>query len=831
MFKVLFCLIVFVFAGFSEDEPKFPKLDTVVKEAEVSEGFIKTHLKDNKLYLELVAEELEKEFFSFTSISKGTVADTLPNWILDEKVLYFKKIGKSLALFEKNVHFRAEDGTPEHKAVKEAYLDSLLQMFPILAAGEEEKSYLIDFTRFSFTGALPLLGYWNKRLIHGSDPTKAFFTKVKSFPNNLDVESHLVLYGGANIRLYFSFVKKPESEYKSRAADERIGFFTLDVKDFSHNKDNNVKRYILRWNLEKADPKAKSSVVKKPIIFHLSPTIPYKYRSYVREGVLEWNKAFEKIGYIGAVEARLPVEGKEFDPSDVRYSTINWAASDEGYAIGPCRSNPWTGEILDSDIIISDEMAESASFFTDLLQTSDTKETPKEEKKHKGSCCYAFHKKRQNTAMFALQAILEKAEETGDESGEKKEELRTKFIGEYIRDTVVHEVGHALGLRHNFKGSSLISNKNLNDPSWTNKNEISVSVMDYVDYNVAEDPKKQGAWFMHGIGKYDYLAIEYGYKVFSEDDDEDKELKKIASTLREKGLDYGTDEDSWLGHDPHCVAFDLGDDLIKTAVDRIGVINRIFGSMEKSHLSTGKPYFFLRRLAESAIVQYQNKVMDAIRYVGGVHSYRDRVGDPSGKLAFEPVELKKQMRVFEFLDNYVFKENVLKIPESLLHKTRINPWKWKENDVWKPGPYLNYVRYAVIRELTDSKLIDRIAEYHEKLTKDHMSLVELFKNLDQLVFKEFNSNDALPKQLNEGRMKLHKFLLERYVELALNRVRVNRKASLLARFGVRKLKKNLRKLISKTSNKNESFDDVIVSEHVRDLMQSINEYEKALMIR
>src|SRR5437660_5061618 len=157
---------------------------------------------------------------------------------------------------------------------------------------------------------------------------------------------------GATINVHYSISKLPSHSYQPRLADDRIGYFLTVIKDFSKaGDDEQFTRYVNRWDLQKADPSAELSPPKKPIIFWLEKTVPFKYRKPIRDGILEWNKAFEKIGYTSAIEVRQQPDNADWDPEDIRYNTFRWITSNAGFAMGPSRVNPINGQILDADII------------------------------------------------------------------------------------------------------------------------------------------------------------------------------------------------------------------------------------------------------------------------------------------------------------------------------------------------------------------------------------------------------------------------------------------------------------------------------------------------
>jgi len=767
-----------------ESEPKYPALKEKVEKATKIDGFMTLYKEENQLFLALKEKDLNQDFFYFSSVSRGTLGGmVLPHWILDDKVLYFKKMDKKILLFEKDLYHKAQEDSPTQKAVEKAYLDSLLHSFPIKAATEDESTFLIPLNPFFFQAKNHAIPWWMVNGVKGMNAGSAFWSRVKGFPGNIELEVQMSVGGGPGsgssnqVRLYYSLVKRETNDYQPRRADDRIGYFTQEHQDFSKLvEDDGMQRYITRWHLQKSDGSSERSVVKKPIIFYLDKTIPFEYRQHVRAGVLEWNKAFEKVGYIGAVEVRLPEPDQDWDPSDVRYSTISWAADSAGMAIGPSRVNPETGEILDADIIVS------AGWLTYMVREAElwgagpigggeeegdsekegSLDSPRLDLKHKKEL--ARHGIYPCEAYLSLGSAREFAflhtRFMRDLKGEKFEEWKEEFVGAYIKNLVMHEVGHTLGLRHNFRASAAVDYQKIKNKEWSEANQINSSVMDYDDLNIAVDPKNQGKYMNDSLGEYDYLAIEYGYKPFDEKE-EKKELEKLASSLREKGLEYGTDEDLYFGSDPLIQTYDLGNDPVGAAKDRVQIIQRLLGSVESEMATTGEAFFKFRRILVSLLNEYYSKSMNVANIIGGIYSNRDHVKDPSGRLPYEPVELAFQEKAMEYLKNYVFQEGVFDIPYSLLSKARTNPWKWGMNEPLSLDRFFHAVQVSTLRTLINPSVMQRISDFHETTQEKSLTLARLFEFLYSVVYGELDSlKRGDEKILSESKIHLQRAYLD-----------------------------------------------------------------------
>ena len=206
--------------------------------------------------------------------------------------------------------------------------------------------------------------------------------------------------------------------------------------------------------------------------------------------------------------------------------------------------------------------------------------------------------------------------------------------------------------------------------------------MDYNELYVASDPKNQGKYMNDTLGEYDYLAIEYGYKPIKKD--ENKKLDKIAASLREKGLEFCTDEDKWTGNDPHCTTYDIGDDNVAYAKERIEVAKRLLESAPSSLVTTGDRRFKLRQVVASVLMEYYNASLKPLSYIGGTYANRDHVNDPQAKDAYIPVSYARQKEVLNFLDQNVFIDPVIKIPRKMLASARTDSFVGERNQPIDP---------------------------------------------------------------------------------------------------------------------------------------------------
>jgi hypothetical protein len=680
---------------------KFKDFAEVTKDAEKITGLFTLYRKDQNLYAEIKPDQMNQPYLAPMAIARGLASAGNTLNFGDEWVLTFRRANDNVLVIRQNVHYEAPKGTPLEKAVKQNYTDSILLSLPILSVKREGSGevVLVNFNDIFFTD-FAQLG------IGRLDSKRTTWHKVKAFPGNLELQveatfdagSRFSMFGfgdsgvvdprGITLVLHYSLVKlTSDSAYKPRYADQRVGYFISATQDFgSKDRDTTFARRVNRWRLEKADAKAKLSPPKRQLVWWVEDTVPHEYRPYVEQGILEWNKAFEKIGYINALGVRWQNERDEFDPEDINYCTFRWITTPSTYAMSTLRSNPITGEMIDGDVvfdaswirhwkeeyallvgvpvaaaagqpafsapidvaeIISPIMAAREGFGvahplpgmgnrlssdrdpaggTALALMPSTSSPLRMQLAHRASggamntCQCALGMQHD----YKLAAIAFAAGEKGDGEGQLPEE----FIGQAIKSVVMHEVGHSLGLRHNFKASSMLSLDEINDVSITSKKGLSGSVMDYNPINISRKGQKQGEFAMTTIGPYDYWAIEYAYKPIEKDEAE--ELKKIAGRSPEADLTYATDEDLQMSNDPLVHAFDLGSDPLRYGKERMALAAELMKELDAKVVKDGESWARLRTAFGALFSQYGNAAFLASANIGGQSFHRDAKGGEKG---------------------------------------------------------------------------------------------------------------------------------------------------------------------------------------------------------
>src|SRR5208337_3989784 len=335
----------------------------VTHNAEKIDGLFTLYKTGDHLYIEIRPDQCNQPLLTPVTIARGLAQAGMPVGD-DDRVLIFRRVGDRVQVVRRNIFYKAPSGSPLEKAVHQNYTDSVLLALPIVTLNPMRGgAALVDLSDL-FMSDFVNIG------IGGVDRTRSHWTKAKGFANNMELELEATYSGvpyrmmglssdgatdprGITLVLHFSIMKTPDGGYHPRIADDRVGHFLSATKDFSiTDPDSNFVRYIDRWRLEPSDPHAKLSPPRKQIIWYVEDTVPLEYRPYVEEGISEWNKAFEKIGFRNAIAVRWQEEGRDvFDPEDTNYCTFRWVTSETAFAMSCLRANPMTGEMIDGDVI------------------------------------------------------------------------------------------------------------------------------------------------------------------------------------------------------------------------------------------------------------------------------------------------------------------------------------------------------------------------------------------------------------------------------------------------------------------------------------------------
>jgi hypothetical protein len=464
----------------------------------------------------------------------------------------------------------------------------------------------------------------------------------------------------------YSLAKLPSQPLRPRRADARIGHFTTSVVDFSDDLARSPRqRYVNRWRLEKKDASAELSEPVKPITFWLDRTIPLKYRAAVTAGVLEWNKAFEAIGFKDAIRVEQQSDDADFDTLDFGRASIRWMtnARPSFGGIGHSQVDPRTGEILHAGIAI--ESLDSRNVRSIRAQVLSpgldraTLEAAPLLARHGNDADCSFADAAAEQLAYALE-LMDTRGEIDPASPEAQ-----KFVEDYVRQVTMHEVGHTLGLRHNFRASRAYTEAQLADPEFTAAHGTTASVMEYMPINLAPPGAQHalyGTPFNTVLGPYDFWAVEYAYRPF-EAADESAALARIAARSAEPLLAFGTDEDAQLGIDPETLQLDLGDDVVAFARKRIAIAQDMLRRQEVRTPRADQGYVVLRRSVVYAVNDVGRAAGMLTRQIGGVRTVRDAPG--SGRDPLQPVSAAKQREALDLITGSLLAADSLRISPAL----------------------------------------------------------------------------------------------------------------------------------------------------------------------
>lgn len=797
----------------------------VVRGATEVPGYFPLWRKDDKLWIEVPVARLEEPFLLSANIDssvgeRGLYASQMGrSWVAS-----FRRVGSQMQLVARNLGWRAEGSPALQRAIAQGFSDSLLGSGPVVSAEHpERRSVLVDG---SFLLG-DIAGYDSSievafRIAYSFDRANSSFEQAwgQAGSTSLKVRTHFTTpripqaSGGSRppsttpdprsffVGFVYNFLRLPDEPMRPRRADPRIGHFTDAYVDLSTEaRANNRVHHINRWRLEKADPEAAVSAPKEPIVFWLDKNIPERYRDAVRAGVLEWNKAFERIGFRDAIVVTQQPDDAEWDTLDARHASIRWyVGADAGTARGPHHSDPRTGEILDADIAMADVFTRSSRrFFVEQAgRTSQDRlaalmATAHEPPDSPGpDCHYAMEAAAE--LEFALETLVARGDIAPD--GPEAE----AFVQAVVKDTVMHEVGHTLGLKHNFKASTTVMRQRLSDREFTERAGISGSVMDYNPFNLALAGEPQGAYNNTTLGSYDYWAIEYAYRPLPPER-EAEELARIAARgSGDPALAYGDDYDAggfagFEGIDPTANRFDLGDDPLAYAERRMRLTQELWQRTQLRPATADDPAR-QRRVLLGGFRQLDRTIELAGKYVGGMVQVRDVPGS-GARRTYTPVEPARQRQALQLLTRQLFSADSFRFrPEFLSSLPPDYLDRESEGPVSIPDAVLRVQSMALDRLLgggTANRLLDLPHYLSPQEAAKALSLAEVYGTVQDAVWAELKTGG----EIDRLRRNLQREHLRRVVQALTRGSGLPPDAVSLLRFHAQQLQGQLQQALSR----------------------------------
>ncbi len=820
----------------------------IIKDAKLSAGFFSLWRQDDRVWIEIAPEQFDQPFFLAIGVTQGVGERGLyGNMMNRSHIVTFKKIGNSVQLIARNSDFTAKANSPIAQAVRQSFTDSLLATSSIVSAPHaDRKSVLVDANLLLLLQDIPMMAssleaayrqpyYFDAKntsfdTLRNSDDATGFNVSAHyalarlilpppmppnvppplSAPLPATLEDVRSLFMG----FYYNFAKLPEP-MRARLADDRIGHFVTTHFDFSDDyKPDPKRRYINRWRLEKKDPTAPVSEPVKPIIFWLDSNIPYKYHHSIKEGILEWNQAFERIGFKDAIQVRYQIDNSEFDTADVRHASVRWfLGTDARFAIGPTQVDPRTGEILDADIGVSD-------VWTRNPRRRAVEELPRPaiaQKREALHCDYA------NEMSSELEFALDLLEARGDLEPDSAE--AEAFVQATLKDVITHEVGHTLGLRHNFRASTIYTLEQMANAEFTKQHGLTGSVMDYNGLNVAARGGKQGEYVMSNLGPYDYWAIEYAYKPLDEAS-EKAALQKIAARSYEPQLAYATDHEAGYGGafegvDPEVNRRDLGADPLAFYQHRLQLSRELWDRLQQKQLKPDESYEVLRRNFETALDQVKLAANLSAKYIGGLTSVRDHVGSPRSPLS--PVDASKQRRALKLIESSIFSADSFKFQPEFMRRLSVNHFDAQVNPDYSYNNQILTMQRQVLDQIMQDGVAARLIDAENKLDRpqDALKLSELYDTLQNSIWSELRKGG----DISNLRRNLQREHLRRVANSLIRPSGGPADMRSLMRDNAKQLQQHIQAAVNKPGQSKEA------SAHLRESLETLNEALKAPLQR
>jgi len=746
--------------------------------------------REDSVLMEVPKELLGEWMMLQATASTGNSLQVVNGMPLMDILFQFQEVQPGrLTMVVPNYFWRADEDLPIATTLGRSFSRSFLRTFDIEA--ENDESVLIDVTDF-FTsdiislnqimmgGGGGLFGGMGGGVTYTPDRDNTFVADVKNFPENVVVRS-VYSFEGSGVRggieegtygplgvaadsrsvvidvVYNVYALPTNNGFVPRLYDERVGYFTTGYEDFSDslNLDRRV-RYILRWDVRKANPSQRVSDPVEPIVFYLDKGIPEEWREAVKEGILAWNDAFLQAGIRNAIEVRQMSGDDDFDHADMRYNVIRWVASPgDAYAVAQFRFNPLTGQVLNSSITVDlNYISYEAMTVEQLIKLY--------ERDHAGhTFCQIGEFGRMDRAM--AEALI-RTMETDDE-------MRQRYLHQAIRHTVAHEFGHILGLRHNFVASTQLTFAQMADPTLVNRHGTSSSVMDYVPFN-PHALRNEEVDFFGGPGDYDRWAIAYGYSDVPGDEPTDAHrlLQGLLNMAGQPGLSYRTDQHA-DGFDPYVARFDLSREPLDYYTHLMNEVEKAMASLVANGVEPGESYYEMTKAFQALFSEYAGAAIRTTNTVAGIRVQQAIRGTSIDRPSQIPVGEETQRRALAMLNQYVFGEKAFNFPKEIYRFLGEDPRD--DYGIAGTGALADmnagalYTRIAslVLSNVLGPETLNRLSgiEFEAPAGSNPLTVHELMTSVSDQVWSEYRANRAVTAL----RRDLQRAHLNRLIELGI----------------------------------------------------------------
>lgn len=608
-----------------EDQEKTKSYsDVITEDAVTSEGLFDTHMIDDKLYYEIPLETLDKEMLLLTRVARTPDGAGYGGSKANTSTVRWERNGDRVLLRLASYENFAGDSTAVAQAVRNSNFEPIIGAFDVEVMSDDSSAVVAEVTDL-FTSDVTLLGlpkfrreqYGVRRL----DGDRTYIVRATAFPTNVEVR-RVVTYEATeapsnaasntlSMEMHHSMLALPDDPMEPRLCDERVGFFSTRQIDYGLDEQRAVTQcFVTRWRLEPSDPEAfaRGELVEpvEPIVYYIDPATPPKWIPYLKQGVVDWQPAFERAGFRNAIVARDAPDDPDWSPEDARWSVIRYLASPVQNASGPHVHDPRTGEILESDI----------QWYHNVMNLL------------------------RNWFFVQTAAVNE------DARGVKFDD---ELMGELVRFVSAHEVGHTIGLQHNMQSSSAYSVEQLRT-RFTCEMGVAPSIMDYARFNYVAQPGDD-ACLMPLVGPYDKFAIEWGYRPFPGKDryEEREDLRTMVVEMQEDPV-YRFSSPN--GADPSALTEAIGDDAMRASDYGVENLKRIVDNLTEWTFEEGEDYSQLEEIYGNVVSQWSRYTGHVVANVGGVVRTRKRQGQDG--VPYERVSADRQRRAMEYLNRQVF---------------------------------------------------------------------------------------------------------------------------------------------------------------------------------